>query len=297
MAEEAIQPAATPVDAPSQELPKDIPAPGVTEETAAPEEVDKTEETVPETVEPPADAGDDGEEEPASKKLPGSQRLKRRLNQVAADYAALVQHNQELERRLAAPTEGKPGVDRAPAESDYPNDYLAYDRARQQWDMRQVFREERNTALQREQATAMAAIQQERAEAYQESLGTVRERIPDFDKVVQSAKDLQVSPAVINELAASEKAALLQYHLAKNPDMVRDLNSMTGNELARAIGRLEGRVHLPKPVTQTKAAPPPTQVKGGGARSIDVNDPNISMEDYIALRKKQSESDRRPGRR
>jgi hypothetical protein len=77
----------------------------------------------------------------------------------------------------------------------------------------------------------------------------------------------------------------LQYHLAKNPDKARELNQMNGRELAREVGRLEARVHLPTPKKATEAAAPPSQVKGKAAPPASLRD--ADMETYVALRKKQ----------
>src|SRR5262245_37353409 len=130
MLEEANQPVAdAPVEEAVKETPKDIPAPGAIQEPEpGTDEGAKEPEAKQEAAAAPVPDAEDDDGEP--KKLPGSQRLKRRLAQVASDYAALAERNAELERRLSAgPTEGKPGVDRPPTEADYPNDYLAYDRA------------------------------------------------------------------------------------------------------------------------------------------------------------------------
>jgi hypothetical protein len=87
--------------------------------------------------------------------------------------------------------------------------------------------------------------------------------------VLKSGGQVPVAPQVADEILNSEKSALLQYHLAKNPDKLKELNQMSGRELAREIGRLEGRVHLPKAKTATEASPPLTDVKGGAAAAFD----------------------------
>jgi len=147
-------------------------------------------------------------------------------------------------------------------------------------------REEIERARAPERERAVREAQRERLELYNEYADQVRERVPDFDKVIATAKDITIKPEVVQELLASDKSALLQYHLAKNPDKARELNGMTGRELAKEIGRLEGRVHLPQPKKATEAAPPPAQVRGG-ATSVTRPEDADDMETYIALRKKQ----------
>src|SRR5262245_17430818 len=98
---EANQPAETPVEeAEVKETPKDIPAPGEPEEVSAGEETQVQPAPAKQAAETTPEPGEDDDGEP--KKLPGSQRLKRRLAQVASDYAALAERNAELERRLSA---------------------------------------------------------------------------------------------------------------------------------------------------------------------------------------------------
>lgn len=227
----------------------------------------------PEVVETP-ETGEETPEE-GKKNIPGSQRLKRRLQLIEQEHTQTLQELETLrrEKQQAQQAPQKPGIDREPTEADFPNDYFAYERARTAWDVRQSVRDEIRGQIQQDRNGHAERIQQEhrreRLMAYEENKETARERIPDFDKVVSSATDVVLQNEVVEELLASEKSALLQYHLAKNPDKVRELNSMSGKELAREIGRLESRVHLPTPKKATEATPPPKEIKGGAAQAFD----------------------------
>ncbi len=156
------------------------------------------------------------------------------------------------------------------------------------WEVSQVVERKENERLLRENEARSHALRQERVEIYQENAEEVRERIPDFDTKLQAAKDVYVADSVAQEIMQSDRPALLAYHLATNPHLVRDLNAMQGTELARAMGRIEARVHLPKPRTETKAPAPPKQVQGQASPTTDYHNPNISMEDYVRLRKEES---------
>lgn len=263
----------------------------------------ETAETTTETAETPAETTEttegEGGQEP-KKKVPGSQRLKRRLELIEGDYLAqqseletLRREKQERERGAQNP-EGRPGVDREPKEADFANDWFAFQEAKTAWAARQAVREEFNRVRDEQQKSGNERAQNERRrevlEAYHEYADEVRERIPDFDKVVSAARDVTVKPEVIEEILASQKSALLQYHLAKNPDKARELNGMTGRELAREIGRLESRVHLPTPKKATEAEAPPSVVKGGAATSVNPQTGPDDMNAYVAWRKKQTAS-------
>lgn len=285
MSEETVVVSTPPVEtqAPADPTTK-IEAPAeTTEATVKADEAAQATETQPETT-------DETQPDEPKKKPSGIDRLKRRAALLQADADALARENEELRRRSVAsdPREGTPGVDRAPTEADFPNDYLAYERAQNAWNTTQAI----ERALQRREAQSregqLREARQERLEVYEENVAEVRERIPDFDKVIAEAKGIAVSPALADEIMQSEKSALIQYHLAKNPDKVRDLNGLSGRELAREIGRLESRVHLPTPKKATDAPPPPSQVKGAAAQAIDPVAGPDDMNAYAAWRKKQA---------
>jgi hypothetical protein len=254
----------------------------VKDDTARPEGDD-----APETVEKPEGGDTDDADKPEEKKKPsGAERNKRRLQLVQAELDRLARENEELRRPKEPSKDARPGIDREPTEGDFPNDYFAYERARTAWDVRQAIREETGRRHQERQQELQREIRAERVEAYEENKTVVRDRIPDFDKVVSEARSMTVSDALADELLASDKPALLQYHLAKNPDQVRELNQLSGKELARAIGRLEARLHLPKPKQATEAAAPPSSVKGKAAPPFDPFKTD-DMNAYAAWRKKQ----------
>jgi hypothetical protein len=280
---------------PTVDLTTKIETPGIEApaEQPAPKDDPKPEETGDLTT------PDDGEEQPEGEKknVPGSQKLKRRLQLIEQEFAAnqreleaLRREREEQQRQQTG--QGRPGVDREPTEQDFAGDYLAYERAKIAWDVRQSVREEMKGAVDQGKQEREQRAQQEqfreRIIAYQENADVARERIPDFDKVVAAATSVTVTPSVQEELLASEKSALLQYHLAKNPDKVRELNSMTQRELAREIGRLESRVHLPTPKKATEAAPPPSQVRGAAATPVDPQTGPDDINAYKAWREKQS---------
>jgi hypothetical protein len=263
------------------------------EDEAAPEPAAEVKE------EPAPELTDEGEEPQDKKKnIPGSQRLKRRLELIEADFLAERRERERLEAQLTArqqpANEGQPGVDRPPTEADFPNDYFAYQEARTAYTARQAIRDEFNRVREQEQKSgserARYEAQRERLEIYSEYADEVRGRIPDFDKVIQTAANVPVKPELADEILSSDKSALLQYHLAKNPDKVRELNSLSGRELAREIGRLEARVHLPTAKKATEATPPPSQIRGAAATAVDPRTGPDDMNAYVAWRKKQMAS-------
>jgi hypothetical protein len=101
--------------------------------------------------------------------------------------------------------------------------------------------------------------------AHLERLKDARGAIADFDVTMSKMAGVAIHDDLIDEIVSSDKSPLLAYHLAKNPDKLRELNSMSTREMAREIGRLEASVKLPVGKKQTTAPPPPTTLRGGAA--------------------------------
>jgi hypothetical protein len=247
-------------------------------ETAEGETVEKAEGDQP-------DADDDGEDKPEKKKPSGAERAKRRLQMAQAEIDRMARELDELRAPRTENKEGKPGVDREPTEADFPNDFFAYERARTAWDVRQAIREETRRGQESHAQQVQRELHEARRENYEADKELVRERIPDFDKTIAAYRGPNLSEALASEVLASDKPALLQFHFAKSPETVHKLNQMSGKELAREIGRLEARVHLPTPKKATDAAAPPSAVKGKAAPPSNLQ--TADMETYVALRKKQ----------
>lgn len=287
----ASPPAETPIAAVVPETPAvDLPGDPQPVDLDAKPEPEKAPEVEAKTTDELA-----GDDEFKEKKIPGSQKLKRRLQLIESDYEAATARAADLEKRLAQfntpqQEQGKPGVDREPKESDFPGDYLAFERANVSWTTRQAVREEVARAQQQSQQESTQRQRREalieRQEAYDEQATVARDRIPDFDKIIASASDVKITnEELVDEIMASPKAALIHLHLAQNRETARELNALRGKELAREVGRLEMRLHLPQAKKATEATPPPSTPKGGAAPPFSLADSDINT--YVEFRKKQ----------
>jgi hypothetical protein len=261
----------------------------------------------------PAADDDDGDETDAADGEGDKPKPKSRSQRQAAKIARQAIELEELRRIVGAaprapakPEAEKPAtatgsqdpadalekaIGKPPKESDFPNDYLAYADAMAEYRTNkaafkaaEAVRDEHRKS----EETNRAAQDQERADklsrlrltAYNERLDEVRDRIPDFDKVVRAAGNTEIRDDVRDLVLESPKGPLLAYHLAQNPDKVDDLNRMSPVQAAREIGRLEARIRGPQPAKATKAPPPVTVPKGGAAKPSG-NDPStMSMEEY-----------------
>jgi hypothetical protein len=247
---------------------KPVTTPGEGEEGQAETETDDAD------AEQDDDAGDDasepdedgeGEKDEAPKrKKSGISRLKERNAALQAEVAALRSRASDSEPTQA---EVEKLIGKPPKEDDFKGDFLAYERAQTVYEMRKANAEDRirDQAVQAKDARTRAKA--ETVEAHNERVEEFREKVPDFDKTLRAAGHLKASPTVEDLILESEKSAHLVYHLAKRPDVLANLNRMSEREAAREIGRIEARLSLPSPKTQTKAPAPKVPPKGGSTPS------------------------------
>jgi hypothetical protein len=269
--------------------PADIaPASGETSAQAV-QNAEPAQSAEPEKPEAPTGAeGHDGDEE--QKRPSRSQRLQRKVQ-------LLTQEVDELRRTAVRPQDAAPGMQYPPPrEGDFNGDYLAYERALNAWNVeqaavravRQVADAERNARS----AAHQAELRRERVIAHIERVEDLKDRVHDFDDTMKTAAGINLRDEVAAEILGSDKSALIQYHLAKNPDKARDLNGLTGRELARAVGRLEGAVRLPAAKRATEATPPVHPLTGAASPGFDPF--RSDMDQYAAnFRARQQARDQR----
>jgi hypothetical protein len=231
-------------------------------------------ETPEEPTQQDAAFGDDGEADEERGKRPSrSQRLQRKAQLLAAE-------NEQLRRQLGAGVRppwdaaaDMSGGEQPPREADFNGDQLAYLRAHEAFGLRQAAREAVRSQVEREYAHRAAAHEaadhRERVVAHYERVDELKDRVGDFDNAMKVAATINLRPDVAREILGSEKSALIQYHLAKNPDKARELNGLSSRELVRAIGRLEGAVRLPAARRATWATPPVHPLTGATSASFD----------------------------
>lgn len=238
---------------------------------------DQTRTTDQEEADGDIAGADDQSGDGRPRKLSGSRRERIRNDFLRRENAELRSQLEQTRRPAAGETE----VEKEPQESDFNGDVFAYERAANAYNMRKIIREENARTDAGRRSTEQAELWRERAVAHQERVEEAKETIADFDQVLAAAR-VPVSDEVGQEILASDQSALLAYHLAKNPDKLQALNGMTGKELAREIGRLEGIVRAPASNRKTNAPTPIQPLRGGAAPAFDPS--KSSMDDYIAKR-------------
>lgn len=136
----------------------------------------------------------------------------------------------------------------------------------------------------------------QRVADWQARLTEARAAIPDFNAALD-ASDVLIAPHVSELLIEHEAGARLLHYLAQNPEMGEKLNGMSvpkaATELARVAMGFEVQAKSdaePKPVEKpTTKAPAPITPLGSGRATAPTLD-EMSMEDYVKLRKSQGAS-------
>lgn len=233
-----------------------------------------------------SDGGDDTDGEGDKPKRPSRyQRLKRERDALAAKVA------QMESRPMAAAADDKAALDDLvrkeigdpPKEDEFGGDWFAYERALTAYETEKRIAT-RDVRRQAQEAQAASRRHSETIlQDFQDRQHEARKAISDFDQVVGAVKT-ELTPHAIQLILESEKGAVIQYHLAKNPDALDRLNGLSPLATAKEIARLEDRLSLPNPKTATKAAPPINAPRGGASPVVDLS--KMSMEDYVAHRKK-----------
>jgi hypothetical protein len=235
----------------------------------------------------PKDEGDEGEGEtgedgqPRRRKRTGSERAKRREEFLLNELRERERRLEELERQ--SPKGDGDKKDEPPKEEEFNGDWTAYVAARAAYEAGKAVEGKLSARERSRDEQRQVEAKRERDLAHLERIDEARESITDFDQVMGTMKGVTVREDVLEEIKSSDKSPLIAYHLAKNPDKLRELNSMSARELAREIGRLEGSLRMPAGKKQTGAPPPPTHLKGGAAPAVDLA--KVDMETYVAMRK------------
>lgn len=224
--------------------------------------------------------GDDEKDEDEKPRKPSrSERLRRQNERLRAENEALKSGS----AHVAVTDEGsldeavRKKIGDPPKEADFKDDWFAFEAAKQAYE---VDRRLTTREVKQESERALQARHQriaDLADDYQDNLERAAKAVPDLRATLE--KSTYVPTAIVTELVltAGDKAPLIAYHLAQNPKLATRLNAMPPIEAAREIGRIEGKVSLPKPKTATSATPPLSSVKGGASPPRGLG---TSMSDY-----------------
>ena len=287
--------AATPVEMKSRAVPSDrptapeAPKPEPTQEAPEAEQVAEVEEGGDEAEQTEEAATSEGDDAPAKPKNKG---VGKRINELTKekhdairerDYwreqAMRTQQGSAPPQQEVTHAQAAEQVAGEPRLEDFDFDPAAFNRAHYQW-MREQER-------QQEQVQTRLTTLLEKESAFEAEH-------PDYRDVV-FAPHVPITQDMAQALLGTDNPPALAYHLAQNLAEAAAIARLPPIQQAIAIGRLEAQLSAtasaPPPPTPpkktTNAPPPPKTVTGAGQPQIDVDDPNISTAQRIALWNKE----------
>lgn len=198
------------------------------------------------------------------------QRRWERILRERAEYKAKAEFLEKMQtQQVAAQNTGEPKREQFP-------DDLAYLEARQDYKLKQI-------------AEKAAPQPQNNWSAKEDA---VRSAIPDFDDVIEDARDrgITIPQPSADAIASSEIGPEIQYYIAKNPREAEKLWRLSNPvDQIRAIGRIEASIEAEKnkkPVKVSAAPKPIAPVKTHGG-PIEIDRDKLSDKEWRELRNKE----------
>lgn len=150
----------------------------------------------------------------------------------------------------------------------------------------------------REERARIQKDSTEKAVSWQSKLEAARNDIPDFNEVMDNA-ELPLGAHVAGLLMDHKDGAKVAHHLAKHPEKLDQINSMTPAQAAFTIAEIglqfksSESASSSEPAVVTKKvseAPPPAARNVGSGRATTPSLNDMSMDDYVKTRRAQGAS-------
>jgi len=217
------------------------------------------------------DDSDDGDE-PKRKKASRNERYKRQAERLKAENEALrsrssngslPQDDAALVRAIEHRVQQEIGE--PPKEADFKGDYIGFEREMQAYlsEKRVVTREVKKQfvqAVETEQNRMVELVADHKAR-----VAKFKTQIKDYDAIMAKAT-VRVAPHVERLILHSNKSHHIGLVLAKDQALLTRLNHSNPEEVARELGRIEGKLSRPQKPQQTQARKPIAPLKGSGTR-------------------------------
>ncbi|RPI84290.1 MAG: hypothetical protein EHM41_13780 [Chloroflexi bacterium] len=207
---------------------------------------EKKDEKAPVTAKPPDNKKDEGKEPESKETPPPVKGVEKRIAELTKKMRT-AERERDFERTKREEAEKKvqelqsqiPATDK-PKKEDF-DDEDGYIEALTAWTVKETLRQSQ-TKVAGEVKTAEE--REEVAEAYQtldNAMDKGREKFEDFDTRVM-AKDLVITPGMVEVALLSETAEEILYFLGSNPDISAEIAQMPDKAAARAIGKIEAQL-------------------------------------------------------
>jgi hypothetical protein len=224
--------------------------------------------------ESPDDQEQDEESDTGGQQPKRKSSFQKRIDKLTRDKRELEARLAALEERVNGKPDGKDGSN-APAKAEPAgkpkvDDFETYEEfteALAEWKIAQ------HQSKQTEAKQTREAEQQRKAvlDQWNSRADAVREKLPDYDEVLESADDVPLPGYLQEALLESDIGPELAYHLAKNRTDLERLTKLTPASAVRELGKIEAslaKATAPQQKKQISTAPKPvTPLSGGRAGS------------------------------
>lgn len=210
-----------------------------------------------------------------------------RRERQRAKEAALIERVADLEAKLAVADRNKPATDALGPKPDRAKyeDEAEYGADLAAWKVEERIIARQNKAHETTTTTARGDTAAAKMELFKERAMALTERYPDIQDKVFKDPTLPMSPVMADTLMESEKGPEVAYYLSSHREEAQRIKEMSPLVAAAALGRLEAKLSLPQPRTETKAPPPPSTLNGT-VKGPGKNPEEMSQAEYVAWRNK-----------
>ena len=216
------------------------------------------------------DDGADGDE--PKRKNSRAERYKRRAEKAEAEAKALrsrssngslPQDDAALVRAIEHRVQQEIGE--PPKEADFKGDYIGFEREMQAYlsEKRVVTREVKKQFVQAVESEHNRMV--ELVADHKARVAKFKTQVKDYDAIMAKAT-VRVAPHVERLILHSNKSHHIGLVLAKDQALLTRLNHSNPEEVARELGRIEGKLSRPQKPQQTQARKPIAPLKGSGTR-------------------------------
>jgi hypothetical protein len=239
-------------------------------------------------------------------------RAQERIEELVAERNALREYGKyllsQVEAQRKAPQEVTPQVTKTEPEELAPTlesadfDPVKLSKLQTEWLNKQVEKRVESVVKQLETRQSEQAIRQ----AFEQKTAAFRKDTPDFDTVISNPALPRLAERAAKEVIKSDFGPAIAYRLAKNPDLAARIARLDSDGQVKAIGKIEEQIESSittqkepsqntkpalKPVSVTKAPPPPKPVASGSG-VIQKDASIMSMEEWVANERSKKVAER-----
>jgi len=235
-----------------------------------------------EGAEKPENQENNAEGESRKKRPSGFQRKISKLEQAVAERDARIAELTKSTTATLAPK--KPTLDDYGTYDEFLGAQDSYYEALTDYKAKKAIEEYESSKTKRKEQEELATKQREVEQSWEDKIDALDENYDDFDEVMDKYKTTMFRTDLVQAIRESDSGPQLQYHLAKNPELLEKLNSKTISSFAiyKELAKVESQLASKPAVKVSKSSEPITPVKGTSRTAVSLE--KLDTSSYIAQR-------------